>query len=70
MTPGPAAAAFERALRLDPGSFRAHANLVLALRQLGRGAEADLHLGEARALWPNHPALAAIIEEAGEATRR
>jgi tetratricopeptide (TPR) repeat protein len=55
-----AAAAYERALRYDPGSFRAHANLAVALRRLGRDHEADLHLRAARLVWPHHPALAEI----------
>jgi tetratricopeptide (TPR) repeat protein len=57
-----AVAAYERALRLDPGSFRAHANLAVALRRLGRDGEADLHLHAARLVWPHHPALAEIAE--------
>jgi hypothetical protein len=58
-----AAAAYQRALRLDPGSFRAHANLAVALRRLGRGGEADLHLRAARLVWPHHPALVEISEQ-------
>ena len=60
---GEAAAAYDRALRLDPGSFRARANLVVALRRLGRDGEADRQLRQARRLWPNHPALAEIAPE-------
>ena len=55
---GAAAAAYDRALRRDPGSFRARANLVVALRRLGRDSDADQQLREARRLWPNHPVLA------------
>ena len=55
--PAAAAAAYRRALALHPGSFRAHANLVVALRRLGRDDEADRHLGIARRLLPGHPAL-------------
>jgi tetratricopeptide (TPR) repeat protein len=58
-----AAAAYERALRFDPGSFRAHANLAVALRRLGRDAEADRHLRAARLVWPHHPALVEIAEQ-------
>ena len=61
---GAAAAAYDRALRLDPGSFRARVNLVVALRRLGRDADADLQLRRARRLWPHHPALAEIGDEA------
>jgi len=52
-----AAIAYERALALNPGSFRAHVNLVVALRRLGRDDEADWHLRIARRLLPGHPAL-------------
>jgi tetratricopeptide (TPR) repeat protein len=63
-----AAATYDRALRLDPGSFRARANLAVALRRLGRAAEADEQLRLARQLWPHHPALAEIAagEPAGD----
>jgi tetratricopeptide (TPR) repeat protein len=60
---GAAAAAYDRALRLDPGSFRARFNLVVALRRLGRDGDADLQLRRARRLWPYHPALAEIGDE-------
>jgi len=60
-----AAAACQRALRLDPGSFRAHANLAVALRRLGRDDDAELHLRAARRIWPYHPVLAAIAAQPG-----
>jgi tetratricopeptide (TPR) repeat protein len=55
--PAAAAAAYRRALALHPGSFRAHTNLVVALRRLGQDDEADQHLRIARRLLPGHPAL-------------
>jgi tetratricopeptide (TPR) repeat protein len=55
--PGASVDAYERALRRNPGSFRAHANLVTALRRLGRDDEAAWHLRVARRLLPAHPAL-------------
>jgi tetratricopeptide (TPR) repeat protein len=63
---GAAAAAYGRALRLDPGSFRAHTNLTVALRRLGRSAEAEQHLHAARLVWPHHPALAEIAAQSDE----
>ncbi|HEY7375301.1 MAG TPA: tetratricopeptide repeat protein [Polyangia bacterium] len=58
-----AAAAYQRALRLDPGSFRAHTNLAVALRRLGRDREAELHLATARRLYPHHPVLAELAAD-------
>jgi len=60
-----AAAACRRALRLDAGSFRAHANLVVALRRLGRDDDAELHLRAARRILPYHPVLAEIADQPG-----
>ena len=57
-----AATAYRRALRRDPGSFRAHTNLAVALRRLGRDDDAELHLRAARRIWPHHPVLAEIAE--------
>ena len=61
-----AAAAYQRTLRLDPGSFRAHANLAVALRRLGRDREAELQLASARRLWPHHPVLAEIAADSSD----
>jgi len=58
-----AVTSYERALRLDPGSFRAHTNLAVALRRLGRDGEAERHLHSARLVWPHHPALAEIAAD-------
>lgn len=60
--PERAAAAYARALRWSPGSFRAHANAVEAMVRLGRLDEADRHLAAARSLWPGHPKLGPITE--------
>lgn len=60
--PDRAAAAYRRALDRHPGYFRAHANLVEALRNLGRLDQAEQHLRTARRLQPGHPKLAGIAE--------
>jgi Tfp pilus assembly protein PilF len=60
--PGEASACYRRALGLDPGSFRAHANLAEALRQAGLLDEAESELRAARSLQPGHPKLAEIAE--------
>ncbi|MSP62176.1 MAG: hypothetical protein EXR72_17955 [Myxococcales bacterium] len=52
-----AAASYGRALRFDPGSFRARVNLAAALTRLGRSGEAEEQLRLARTLWPHHPTL-------------
>ncbi len=49
--------AYREAARLDPGSFRAHANLVEALRLLGRLDAAEAELALARSLKPHHSKL-------------
>ena len=54
--------AYERAIRRNPASFRAHANLAAPLVTLGRLDEADRHLAVAAALWPGHPRLADLID--------
>ena len=55
--PAAAVAAYREASRLDPGSFRAHANLVEALTQLGAFEMAEAELALARTLQPHHPKL-------------
>jgi tetratricopeptide (TPR) repeat protein len=60
--PEQAAAAYGRALRLHPGSFRAHANLASALLTVGRANEAAAHLKIARALAPGHPAIEELAD--------
>jgi tetratricopeptide (TPR) repeat protein len=54
--------AFERALAKNPGSFRAHANLAVALSGLGNFAGAERELSLAERLWPGHPKLPLIRE--------
>ncbi|MBM4359964.1 MAG: tetratricopeptide repeat protein, partial [Deltaproteobacteria bacterium] len=63
---GAAIAAYQEATRLDPGSFRAHANLVEARRRAGDLAGAERALVSARQLQPHHPKL----ERMAEALRR
>jgi tetratricopeptide (TPR) repeat protein len=60
--PDRAAIAYRRALRRHPAYFRAHANLVEALRLLGRLERAEQHLRTARQLQPGHPKLARMAE--------
>jgi tetratricopeptide (TPR) repeat protein len=57
-----AVASYREALRLDPGSFRARANLVEALRSAGELDSARAELAVARTLQPHHPKLEAIAE--------
>lgn len=61
-----AADAYRRALRLSPGSFRAHANLAVALGRLGDLAHARAHLWIARSLSPGHKKLAAMEQQLAE----
>jgi len=61
--PDRAFTAYRRALRRHPAYFRAHANLVEALRQLGRLERAEQHLRTARELQPGHPKLARMAEQ-------
>jgi tetratricopeptide (TPR) repeat protein len=61
--PQAALAAYERALWLYPGSFRAHANVSRSLVALGRVDEAKGQVEVARELWPGHPAVLAMAEE-------
>jgi tetratricopeptide (TPR) repeat protein len=63
--PTAADAAYRRALAHDPGSFRAHANRIEALRQLGRLDEAAHELAVARQLEPTHPGLDALADRLG-----
>lgn len=58
----PAVRAYRDALRIDPGSFRARANLVEALRVRKAFSEARTELAIARDLQPHHPKLSAIAE--------
>ncbi len=51
---------FRRALSFDPGSFRAHANLAVALVGLGALDDAARELGLATRLFPGHPKLALV----------
>ena len=60
--PRQAVAAYARALRFAPGSFRAHANLASALAMLGRRDESAAELQIARSLFPGHLALAGIAD--------
>ena len=57
-----AIASYRRALTLNPGSLRAHANLAEALREAGRLDEAQEHLDIAKRLSPGHPKLPALEE--------
>ena len=52
-----AIAQFQRALRLQPEMAAAHLNLALSFSLAGRGAEASIHLREARRLNPKIPDL-------------
>jgi tetratricopeptide (TPR) repeat protein len=61
--PGAALAAYEAALLLHPGSFRAHANAAEPLMALGRLDEAERHLAVAARLWPGNPHLAEMAEQ-------
>jgi hypothetical protein len=61
-----AVAAYREAARLDPGSFRAHANLVEALRRTRDRDGAERALEAARRLQPHHPKL----ERTADALRR
>jgi hypothetical protein len=60
--PAEARTAFARALGKNPGSFRAHANLAVALGNLGDFAAAERELAAAQKLYPGHPKLARIRE--------
>ncbi len=60
--PAEARTAFARALGMNPGSFRAHANLAVALGDLGDFAAAERELAQAQKLYPGHPKLARIVE--------
>lgn len=53
---------YQEARRLDPGSFRAHANLVEAHRRAGELELAERSLAAARRLQPHHPKLAKMAE--------
>jgi tetratricopeptide (TPR) repeat protein len=64
-----ARARFESALLLNPGSFRARANLAATLGTLGEPDLAVAELARARRLFPGHPKLA-LIAEAIERQRR
>lgn len=64
--PDAAVAAYQRALRRHPGSFRAHANLAMAYGQLGAQQGARAHLAIARALQPGHPKLAEMAQQLAE----
>lgn len=61
-----AADAYRRALRQHPGSFRAHANLAVALGRLGDIPHARAHLWIARSLSPGHKKLAAMEQQLAE----
>lgn len=58
--PAQARDAYRRALALDPGSFRAHANLATALVRLGALDNASHELGLAKRLYPGNPKLGRI----------
>jgi tetratricopeptide (TPR) repeat protein len=58
-----AIAAYQRALGLHPGLFRAHANLAEALREAGDLDAASRHLEAALELQPHHPKLERIAEQ-------
>jgi tetratricopeptide (TPR) repeat protein len=60
--------AYERALALHPGAFRAHANLADALSEAQRPEEASKHLRIARRLWPGNPHLDEIEQRILEKT--
>jgi O-antigen ligase len=60
--PAKAERSYERALQRHPGSFRAHANQVEALRAQGKLEEAEQHLAVARRLYPGHPKLSEMEE--------
>lgn len=64
--PEAAVAAYQRALRRHPGSFRAHANLAMAYGQLGALESARAHLAIARSLQPGHPKLAEMAQRLAE----
>lgn len=60
--PGEARAAYARALGKNPGSFRAHANLAVALAELGDFPAAQRELALAQKLYPGHDKLPHIEE--------
>ena len=60
--PAKAERSYVRALQRHPGSFRAHANQVEALRAQGKLEEAEQHLAVARRLYPGHPKLSEMEE--------
>jgi tetratricopeptide (TPR) repeat protein len=53
-----ACASFRQAIALHPAYFRAHMNLVEALRRKGDLLSAREHLNLARETWPGHPQVA------------
>lgn len=57
---------YERAIALHPGGFRARANLVEALRRLGRYEQARRELQVAKTIYPGHPK----IRELGDRVER
>ena len=57
-----AVAAYREAARLDPGSFRAHANLVYAYTTMRAFDAAEAELSVARSLQPHHPKLARMAD--------
>jgi len=58
--------AYELALALHPGAFKAHANLADAMAESGRNEEASKHLRIARRLWPGNPHLEEIEQRMAE----
>ena len=59
---GDAVKAYRQALRLNPGSFRARANLASTLTTLGELDAAARQLSGARELFPGHPRLREMEE--------
>jgi tetratricopeptide (TPR) repeat protein len=57
---------YEQAIALHPGGFRARANLVEALRRLGRYEQARRELQVAKTIYPGHPK----IRELGDRVER
>lgn len=61
-----AAAAYKKALAIDPGSYNAHYNLGVALFYQGDPAAARRELEKAQALEPNDPSLAVRLRQLAE----
>ena len=67
--PGEALNYYERAIKMQPDYFRPHVQTGIALKKLGRNAEAETHLNHSNALLPTAPSyyvLGQIAENRGD----